>query len=325
VKRRDFIIALGGAAATWPLVARAQQSGRLPIIGLVGSETAEVWHSYVAAFEQRLRELGWGPGRNVTIEYRWAEGHIERFAEIVTAFVRMNVDVMLMSGSAAYQAKQITSTVPIVMVLANDPVGAGLVASLARPGGNITGVSIQATDLAGKRLELLRQLVPDLSRVAVLTDVGYPAAIVETSEVRDAARKLGLDVVTFEFRRADEIAPAFAALKDRAQAVYLPSDPVLFSIHGRISALARDARMPLIAVVRDYVDAGALMSYGPDYPDQFRHAAEYVDKILRGTKPSDLPVEQPTKFALVINLKAAKALGLTVPTPLLATADEVIE
>jgi putative ABC transport system substrate-binding protein len=323
VRRREFIAAIGGAAA-WtairPRAARAQQP-RLPTIGVLGTDKA-AWGPWIAAFDQRLRQLGWIDGRTVAIAYRWAEGRNERSAEIAAEFVRHKVDVILTTVLTAAIARQTTS-IPIVATLLNDPVGSGLAASLARPGGNVTGLSIQSTDLAGKRLELVREVVPGLRQVAILTDVGYDAGMRETGEVEAAARALGLAVVTLEIRRAEDIAPAFATLQGRGQALYVPSGPVLFGNRARIDALARETRLPLITVVKGY-DA-SLLSYGPSYPHQFQRAADYVDKILRGAKPGDLPIEQPTKFELVVNVKTAKALGLTIPETFLVRADEVIE
>ena len=319
MKRREFITLLGGAAAAWPLAARAQQPAKLPTIGFLGASTPSAMRQWTAAFVQRLRELGWIEGRTVAIEYRWAEGRSERYAEIAAEFVRLKVDVIVTYGSRSrLAAKQATSVIPIVFTMAADPVGAGLVASLARPGGNVTGLSIQLADLAGKRLELLREVVPGLRRLAIMANVGYPAAVLEMGEVQAAARTLGLEVVTFEIRRAEDIAPAFEALKGRAEALYVRADPLMFANRIRINTLALAARLPTMYGIREYVEAGGLMSYGPNFPDLFRRAADYVDKILRGAKPADLPVEQPTKFDLVINLTTAKALGLTIPPSLLA-------
>ena len=281
---------------------------------------------WTAAFVQRLRELGWIEGRTVAIEYRWAEGRSERFAEIAAEFVRLKVDVIVTTWNrAVLAAKQATSVIPIVFALAGDPVGSGLVASLARPGGNVTGLSVQQTDLAGKRLELLREVVPGLRRLAIMANVGYPDAVLEMGEVQAAARTLGLEVVTLEIRRAEDIAPAFEALKGRADALYVCTDALVNTNRIRINTLALGARLPTMHGIREYVEAGGLMSYGANFPDLFRRAADYVDKILRGAKPADIPVEQPTKFDLVINLTTAKALGLDVPPTLLARADEVIE
>ena len=325
MKRRTFITLLGGAAATWPLVARAQQPGKLPTIGFLGTTSPSSWNQWVAAFAQRLRDLGWIESRTVAIEYRWAEGRNERFVEIAAEFVRLKVDVIVTSGGAVVAAKQATSVIPIVFAVANDPVGSGLVASLARPGGNVTGLSLQAPDVAGKRLELLRELMPSLRRLAILANVGYPAAVLEMSEVQVMAQALGIEVVTLEVRRAQDIPPAFAALKGSAEALYVCTDPLISTHRIRINTLAVAARLPTMHSVREYVEAGGLMSYGASYSDLFRRAADLVDKILRGAKPANIPVEQPTKFDLVVDLTTARAIGLEVPATLLARADEVIE
>ena len=324
IGRRELLAALGGAAAAWPLVARAQQP-KLPTIGLLGAATPATWGLFVAAFVRRLLELGWIEGRTIAIEYRWAEGRGERFAEIAAEFVRLNVDVIVTVGGAVLAAKQATSLIPIVFAAAADPVGSGLVASLARPGGNVTGLSSQFTDLAGKRLELLREMVPSLRRLAIMANAGYPAAVLEMAEVQATTRTLGLDVVTLELRRAEDIAPAFEALKGRAEALYVCAESLVTTNRVRINTLALAARLPTMHSIREYVEAGGLMSYGPNFPDLWRRAGDLVDKILRGAKPADIPVEQPTKFDLIINLTTAKALGLDVPPTLLARADEVIE
>ncbi len=325
MRRREFITLVGGAAA-WPLAARAQQPAKVPTIGFLGAGTPLVWGQWVAAFVQRLRELGWIEGRNVAIEYRWAEGRDERFAEIAAEFVRLKVDVIVTSGTpTVVAAKQATSVIPIVFATAGDPVGTGLVASLARPGGNVTGLSVQITDLAGKRLELLREVVPGLRRLAIMGNVGNPATVLEMAEARAAAQTLGLEVATFEIRRAEDIAPAFEALKGRAEALYIPFDPLTNSNRVRINTLALGAQMPTLYSVGENVKAGGLMSYGPNRPDLYRRAADYVDKILRGAKPGELPVEQPIKFDLIINLTTAKTLGLTIPESFLLRAHEVIE
>jgi len=327
MRRRDLIAALGSAAATWPFAARAQQPAKLPSIGFMGQTTRSVAGEWTAAFVQRLRELGWIDGHNVAIEYRWGEGRKERFAEIAAEFVRLKVDVIVTSGtSQVLAAKQVTSVIPIVFATAGDPVGTGLVTSLARPGGNVTGLSNQMLDLAGKQLELLREVVPNLRRLAIIGNIDNPIIVIEIGDVQAAARMLGLEVVTLEIRRAEDIALAFEALVERrAQALYVSPDALVITNRARIHTLAMGVRLPTMYASRDYVEAGGLMSYGPNYPNLFRRAAEYVDKILRGAKPGDIPVEQPTKFELVINLTAAKALGLTVPDKLLGIADEVIE
>jgi putative tryptophan/tyrosine transport system substrate-binding protein len=326
IGRRELLAALGGTAAAWPLAASAQQqAGKLPTIGFLGTTTPSAWSQWVAAFVQRLRDFGWIEGRTIAVEYRWAEGRDERFVEIAAEFVQLKVDVIVTSGTALLAAKQATSVIPIVFAVANDPVGSGFVASLSRPGGNITGLSLQSTDLAGKRLELFREVVPDLRRLAIMAHVGNPGAVLELAEVQAAARALGLEVATLEIRRAEDIAPAFEALNGRVDALYIETDALIFTHRIRINTLALAARLPTMHSVRAYVEAGGLMSYGPNYTDLFRRAGELVDKILRGAKPADIPVEQPTKFDLVINLTTAKALGLELPPTLLARADEVIE
>jgi ABC-type uncharacterized transport system substrate-binding protein len=323
--RREFITLLGGAAA-WPLAARAQQPAKLPTIGFLGGSTASTQSEWTAAFVQRLRELGWIEGRTVAIEYRWAEGRSERAAEVAAEFVRFKVDVIVTQGTpAVLAAKQATSVIPIVFASAGDPVGTGVVASLARPGGNVTGLSGQATDTAAKRLELLREVVPNLRRLAIMGNVGNPFNVLEMDEVQAAARTLGLEVATLEIRGGEDIAPAFEALKGRAEALYVSGDPLLIINQIRINTLALGARLPTMSIFRHYVAAGGLMSYGPNFPDLYRRAAEFVDKILRGAKPADLPVEQPTKFDLVLNLTTAKVLGLTIPESFLLRADEVVE
>ena len=326
MRRREFIALLGSGVAVWPLAARAQQPAKLPTIGFLGGTSPSVVSQSVAAFVQRLHELSWVEGRNVAIEYRWAEGRSSRATEIAAEFVRLKVDVIVThSAELVVAAKQATSVIPIVFGLAADPVGSGLVASLARPGGNVTGLSVQGTDLAGKRFELLREIVPGLRWLAVIANAGASGAVLEMREAQAAARALGLEVATPEIRRAEDIVPAFEALNGHAQALYVASDPLLYANRVRINTLALGARLPTMHATREYVEAGGLMSYGANYPDLFRRAGDYVDKILRGAKPADLPVEQPTKFDLVVNLITAKVLGLTVPPTVLARADEVIE
>jgi putative tryptophan/tyrosine transport system substrate-binding protein len=329
MKRRELIALLGAGGLLLAVKvrrARAQQAAKMPTIGFLVAGTPSSHGQWVAAFVQRLRELGWIEGRTIAIEYRWAEGRTERFAEIATEFVRRNVDVIVTSATAAIAAaKQATSVIPIVFAAAGDPVGTGRVSSLARPGGNITGLSIQQPDVAAKRLELLREVVHGLSRLAILGNVGGPAVVQEMGEVKAAAHTLGLDVVTLEIRRPEDIMPAFETLKSRAQALYVAGDPLALTNRARINTLVLIARLPAIYGQREYVEVGGLMSYGPNFPELFRRVGDYVDKILRGTKPADLPVEQPTKFDLIINLNTAKALGLEIPDRLLALADEVIE
>ena len=325
MKRREFITLLGGAAA-WPLAARAQQAGKLPTIGFLGSGTPTSQRTWVTAFVERLRELGWIEGRTITIVYRWAEGRPERFVEIAGEFVQLKVDVIFAVGTdAALAMKEATSVIPIVFPVAGDPVGTGLVASLAHPGGNVTGLSNQAVDLGRKRLEILREVLPGLSRLAIMANAAYAGGAPEIGEVRAATRKLGVELVPLEPRRTEEITPALEPLKDRVEALYVVGDPLMNLNRMRINTFALAARLPTMYVQREYVESGGLMSYGPNYPDLNRRAADYVDKILRGTKPGDIPVEQPTKFDLVINLITAKAIGVAIPSMLLARADEVIE
>jgi putative tryptophan/tyrosine transport system substrate-binding protein len=326
MRRREFIAGLGGAVAAWPLGAGAQQSGKLPTIGVLGTTTPLVESQPLAAFVQRLRELGWMEGRTVAIEARWAEGRSERFAEIAAELVRLKVDVIFTYGTPPVLAlKQATSVIPIVFASAADPVGTGLVASLARPGGNVTGLSNQQADTAAKRLELLREVIPGLARLAILANVGNPAAVLDMREIQAAARTLSLETVASEIRRAEDIAPAFEAFIGRVHALYVAGDPLVNTNRIRINSLALGAHLPTMHGYRQYVEAGGLMSYGPSTVDAYRRAADYVDKILRGAKPGDIPVEQPTKFDLVINLTTAKALGLTIPESFLLRADEVIE
>jgi ABC-type uncharacterized transport system substrate-binding protein len=324
IRRREFLVTLGGAVVSWPLAARAQQAGKLPTIGFVGSN-ASGWGPWTAAFVARLHDLGWIEGRTVGIEYRWSEGRPERIAEIAAEFVRHNVDIVVTNDSSAPTIKQATSVIPIVFVLGNDPIGTGLVTNLARPGGNVTGLSVQQTETDSKRLELLREVVPRLRRVAVVANFGNPSSVRQTRELQVAADALGLEVVPLEIRHADDIATAFAALNAQADALYIVQDALIVANTTRIMTFALTARLPTSFNGRDFVPFGGLMSYGPSYPALFRRAADLVDKILRGTKPGDIPVEQPTKFELVFNLSTAKALGITIPSNALALADEVIE
>jgi putative ABC transport system substrate-binding protein len=325
MRRRDFFIALGAAAALNPFAARAQ-SGRRPTIGFLGSQSEANQKPWTDAFVQRLRELGWIEGRTVAIQYRWAAGSGPRAAELVAEFLQLNVDVIVTNGTPMIAAaKRATSTVPIVFAAAGDPVGTGLVASLAHPGGNITGLSLQASDLAGKHIELLREVRPGFSRLAIIVNVSSQNTASQLQEAQAAARTLGVAVNVLEIRRAEDIPPAFEAAKAQAEALFVLNDPLVISERARINELAIAAKLPTVYAFREFVDSGGLMSYGPHFPNLFRRAGEYVDKILRGAKPGDIPVEQPTRFELVLNLKTAKALGITIPPTLLARADEVIE
>jgi putative tryptophan/tyrosine transport system substrate-binding protein len=322
--RRDFIRMLGGAGIVWPFATRAEPA-KLPTIGFLGTSTPTGWAQWSGAFIQRLHELGWIEGRTVAIEYRWAEGRNERFPEIAAEFVRLKVDVIFTAGTGIVAAKQATSVIPIVFSLSNDPVGSGLVASLARPGGNVTGLSTQLTDVAGKRLELLRTLIPSLRRLAIMFNAGFPDAVSEAREVRAAASTMGIELAMLEIRRGEDIAPAFEGLKARVDILFVCSDPLSIANRNRINSFALASRLPTMYGFREFVEAGGLICYGPNVPSLFRRAGDFVDRVLRGTKPSDIPIEQPTKFDLVINVTTAKALGLAIPDNLLALADEVIE
>jgi len=323
MRRREFLSLFGGVAAS-PLAAHSQPAGKMPIIGLLVPGTPSSHGQWFASLVQRLRELGWIEDRTAVIEYRWAEGRGERYAEIAAEFVRLKVDVIVTTGPAAAQAKKATSVIPIVLALSGDPVAAGLVASLARPGGNVTGLSMQVPDAVGKRLELLREVVPGLRRLAIMANVGFPDAVVTAGATQAAARSIGIQAATLEIRRAEDIVPAFESLKDRADALYVTADALLNANRTRINTLALKARLPTMHDFREMVEAGGLMSYGSNFASMFRRAAEYVDKILRGAKPADLPVEQPTKFDLIVNLTTAKALGLNITERFLLRADEVI-
>jgi len=325
MKRRDFILLVGGFASVRPVAAKAQQPAT-PVIGFLGPTTEAIDGLRVAAFVERLRELGWTDGHNMKIEYRWADGRPERFDVLAAELDKLKVNIIVTWGTATVIAvKRATSAIPIVFTIVSDPVGSGLVASLARPGGHLTGLSTQHIEAAGKRLELLREVVPNLRRLAVMANIGNPASVLEMREIEATARALSLAVVNFEFRRAEEIASGFAGLQGRADALFVAPDAIINTNRDRINALALEARLPTMHGFRDPVAGGALMSYGPNYTDLVRRCADFVDKILRGAKPADIPVEQPTRFDLVINLKTAKALALTVPPAILARADEVIE
>src|SRR5262245_56692519 len=304
--------------------ARAQQPAKLPTIGYLGPATLD--DQRLAAFVKRLRDLGWIEGRTIAIEYRWSEGRNQRLAETAAEFVRLKIDVIVTSATPPSVAvKRATSDIPIVFVAVGDPVGAGVVKSLARPGGNATGLSLQQTDATGKRIELLREVVPGLRRLAIMANSSNPSTLLDMREAQAVIRVLGLEAVTSDIRRPEDIAPAFDALKGRVEALYVCNDP-LAGINGvRINTLALGMQLPTMFLERTYVEVGGLMSYGPNFPELWRRAAELVDKILRGASPADIPVEQPTKFDLVINLTTAKTLGLTIPPSLLTRADEVIE
>jgi putative ABC transport system substrate-binding protein len=324
MRRREFIALIGGAAVC-PFAGLAQTRSK-PTIGFLGATTPAIWSSFVAAFIQRMRELGWIDGYNLAIGYRWAEGREDRYAELAAELVRSKVDLIVTGGtSAVLAAKRATSVIPIVFATAGDPVGTGLVTSLSHPGGNVTGLSNQQTDLAGYRLELLRDVVPSIRHVALLGNVSSPNVVLEMNAVQAAAVKLRLETIRLEIQNAGEIDSAIESIRGRADALYVCTDPLMTVNQVRISTWAIRQRIPTIQAFRQYVDAGALMSYGPNFQDLFRRAADFVDKILRGAKPGDLPVEQPVKFDLIINATTAKALGLTIPESFLVRATDVIE
>jgi len=314
---------MGAAAILAPLPLCAQTTRKVPTIGFLGLATPSAWSVWVAPFDKRLRELGWIDGRTVKIEYRWAEGRNERYTEIAAEFVKAKVDVIVTGGGAVMAAKKATATIPIVFALAIDPVGSGMVASLARPGGNSTGLSVQGAELAGKRLELMRELLPGARRLAIMANAGYRASMLELEQVRASARSLGLEPVPVEIRRADDIPAALDQVKGRADALYVCADGLVNAHRVRINTLALAARLPTVYGIQESVESGGLVSYGANIPDLFRRAAEYVDKVLRGAKPADLPVEQPIKFDLVLNATTAKALGVHLSPSMLARADVV--
>jgi putative ABC transport system substrate-binding protein len=322
MRRREFIALLGGVVVS-PYFAHAQQ---VRTIGLLGSGSEGAQREWTAAFIQRITQLGWNEGGNLKIAYRWAEGRNERFAELAADLVRLKVDLILTHNTVlTLAAKQATSSIPIVFATAGDPVGSGIVASLARPGGNLTGLSGQAPDTAGKRIELLRELIPGLERLGVLTETGNPYTARDVEEVRGAARTFNIQVHTVELQPGDKVDAAFNSLKDRVQALYVLPAPQFFANRVQINSGALAARLPTMYVIREHVQTGGLISYGPNWSSMWRRAADLVAKVLSGVQPGDIPIEQPTQFDLIINARTASALGLTVPPTLLARADEVIE
>ena len=335
MRRREFITLLGGAAAAWPLAARAEEAGKKYTIGIFSAGSQVIAGvgpvqntAFWIAFFDALRDLGWVEGRNVLIERRYAENQLERLPVLAAELVRLNVDVIVGSGTLApLAAKRATSTIPIVMTAAGGPLGSGLVANLARPGGNVTGMSLMAPDLGGKRLELLKELLPRLARVAVLWNAANPYSAILFKETQAAGRTLGIEVQSLEVRKPEDLDDAFqAARRQHPDAlVSVEDDPFTGTYRKRIADFALAEHLPSLHGLSEDVKDGGLMSYGANLADLFRRSAGYVDKILRGAKPGDLPVQQPALFELVINLKTARALGLDVPPSLLARADEVIE
>jgi putative ABC transport system substrate-binding protein len=327
MRRRDFIKVVAGSAVAWPLAARAQQAGKIARIGFIGNSTAALEANVIGPFRDGLRELGYEEGRNLIIEFRWAEGKYDRFPALIAELLAAKVDVIVTAGTPPTQAiKKATSTIPLVFIAVGDPVGTGIVLSLARPGGNITGVSSIAPDLDGKRLELLREVVPKLAHVAIFLNPANAFHAKSMRQLRVAAQSLDIKLQSLEVDKSEQLDDAFAAIvKKRPDALLILADRVFLHNRKRMMEFATQQRLPSVNPYRELVEAGGLMSYGPSYEDLHRRAAVYVDKILKGAKPADLPVEQPTKFEFVINLKTAKALGLAVPQALLAHADEVIE
>ena len=324
--RREFVTLLGGAAA-WPLAARAQQSHRVPRIGVLLLGTPASFAGRTQAFVEGLRDLGYVEGSTVAIEWKWGQDQVERLPDLAAELVSAQVDVIVTGGTPpAKTLKNATRTIPIVMAIVGDPVAAGLVDSLARPGGNATGFSIVATDLSGRRLQLLKEIVPGLSSVAVLSNVANPQSQMELGETQSAARRLDLRLHSVPISADTSIEDALEKIKkEPVQALIVVTDAILYSQRRQILDWAAGNRLPAMYPYREFPDAGGLVSYAPNVSDLFRRAASYVDRIIKGANPGDLPVEQPTKFELVINLKTAKALGLEVPPTLLARADEVIE
>jgi putative ABC transport system substrate-binding protein len=324
MERRQFIGGFCSGAIAWPLAAYAQQVSNPRRIGVLGAD-ATVWKPWMAALIARLRELGWIPGENFAVEYRWAEGKSWRVSEIAAEFLQQDIDVIVTYGSAIPILKQATTTIPIVFAVAYDPVRAGLVQSLAHPGSNVTGMSIQQLDLVDKRLEVLREVIPRLHRLAILADAGYAETMLEADRAKSTAQALGLEAARLGIWGSQDITSALEALKAKADALYVVSDALIAANRARIIGMALSEHLPTIFSYDDYVEAGGFISYGPNYADLFRRAADMVDKILHGKKPGDIPVEQPTKFDLAINIKTATALGLSMPPTLLAAADEVIQ
>ena len=326
MKRRDFITVLGGTAAMWTLAARAQQArGRLYKVGYLGPASPEP--HLIKAFEYGLQTLGYRVGENVVVEYRFANQDLERLPTLAAELVRLGVDIIVAGSNATAAAMSATTTIPIVMTNSLDPMSTGLAASLARPGGNVTGFTADTGDeILGKRLELLKEVLPNLSRVGVLWNPDYVPNRTRLISIREAARGVGLTLVSAEANGLDGLEPAFATMvSERTQAFIVLGDSILYNYRGQLAATATRNRLPGASSLREYAEAGFLLTYGPDFRDIYRRAAIFIDKIFKGAKPADLPIEQPTKFELVVNLKTAKALGLPLPPTLLARADEVIE
>ena len=327
MRRRNFVALLGGAVAAWPFAARAQHGGKIPRVGFMGNSTAALEANLIGPFREGLREHGYEEGRNVDIVFRWAEGRYERFPALIAELIAAGVDVIVTAGTpAALAVKKATSTVPVVMAAIGDPVGSGVVQNLARPGGNITGLSAIAPDLEGKRLELLREVVPHLANVAFFLNPANEFHTVSMRQALTAAQALNIRLQPREVSKSEDLEPALASIvTEKPDGLLILADRVFLHNRQRMMDFATEHRLPSVNAYRELVEAGGLMSYGPDYGEMHRRAADYVDRILKGARPGDLPVEQPTRFTLIVNLKASKALGLEVPPTLIARADDVIE
>ena len=324
MRRREFILLVGSVAAYSPSAAYGQRSARPPIVGFLVAGTQASHGAWITAFTQRLSELGWTDGRNIKIEYRWAAGDIRQTREFVAEFVQQKVDVIVTSAFGVRAAKEATSAIPIVSAAFGDAVAGGIVKSLARPGGNVTGLSIQPSELSSKRLELLREVVPNVRRLAALVNTHVVDAQ-EGVAIRTASAKLNIDANVLDIQTADDIEATMATLVGQTDALYVYSEPLTNANKDKIIKAATSAKIPTIFGFREFVDAGGLISYGPNFSDLFARAADFTDKILRGASPSDMPIEQPVKYDLIINLRTAKALGLSISEAVLTRADEVIE
>jgi putative ABC transport system substrate-binding protein len=325
MRRREFTLLMGGVAVISTSAVYGQQSAKPPVVGFLVAGTQASHGAWVAAFAQRLSELGWTDGRNVKIEYRWAAGDVRQTTEFAAELVRQKVDVIVTSASGVDAAKQATSTIPIVSAAYGDVVASGMVDSLARPGGNVTGLSIQPVELSSKRLELLKDIIPNVRRLAALVNSKLSGVMREVTAIRTASAKLSIEANILEIQTADDIDAAMATLTSQTDALYVYSEPLTNANKSKIIKAATAAKIPTIFGFREFVDAGGLISYGPNFMDLFRRAAEFTDKILRGAAPADMPVQLPVKFNLIINLRAAKALGLNISETVLTRADEVIE
>ena len=325
MRRREFILLTGGVAIDSMSAAYGQQRAKPPIVGFLVAGTQASHGAWVAAFVERLSKLGWTDGRNVKIEYRWAAGDVRQITEFAAEFVRLKVDVIVTSAYGVVAARQTTSSIPIVFAAYGDAVANGIVASLARPGGNVTGLSIQPGELSSKRLELVRDIIPNVRRLAALVNPNYSGVAQEVIGIRTASARLNIEANILEIKTADDIDAAMATLTSQTDALYVYSEPLTNANKSKIINAATAAKIPTIFGFREFVDAGGLISYGPNFIDLFARAAEFTDKILRGATPADMPIQQPVKFDLVINLKSARALGLNISETFLTRADEVIE